>query len=263
VPIRWSPAGPSGPRRNDLDGAEHQPMLRAGETAGMSGCLPAAMPALIAHAGASLAGRVPRPGVVVLDPGADPGPGRCPGGEVLSERSSNSKVECQDSMTALSSADPGRPIDWEMPSRAQACRTRPAVYSLPWSVCRMTPGHLAAAHRYRHDQRAVGEPASWCSPSANPSTRGRPCPSPRPGRACLHRWGSRCRRRTTCGSPAAREIPLDQVRRPPAPLPGRVVDRRRFLRRAARPCSRMSAATVFLLTRHPASRRSAVIRGDP
>ena len=43
-------------------------------------------------------------------------------------------------MTALSSADPGRPIDWRMPSRAQAARTIPAVYSLPWSVCMMTPG---------------------------------------------------------------------------------------------------------------------------
>jgi hypothetical protein len=49
-------------------------------------------------------------------------------------RSSNSSVECQDSMTALSSADPGRPIDWETDSRSQASRNRPAVYSLPWSV---------------------------------------------------------------------------------------------------------------------------------
>jgi hypothetical protein len=32
-------------------------------------------------------------------------------------RSSNSSVECQDSMTALSSAEPGRPINWEVPSR--------------------------------------------------------------------------------------------------------------------------------------------------
>ena len=54
-------------------------------------------------------------------------------------RSSNSTVECQDSITALSSADPGRPIDWRMPSRSQAVRVSPAVYSLPWSVCRMTP----------------------------------------------------------------------------------------------------------------------------
>jgi hypothetical protein len=47
------------------------------------------------------------------------------------------------------------------------------------------------------------------------------------------------------------------------PLPGRVVDRRFFFRLAARPCSRMRAATVFVLTARPASRRSAVIRGDP
>src|ERR1022692_2514121 len=50
-----------------------------------------------------------------------------------SERSSNSSVECHDSMTALSRADPGRPIDWEIPSRPHAERTRPEVYSLPWS----------------------------------------------------------------------------------------------------------------------------------
>ena len=43
-------------------------------------------------------------------------------------RSSNSTVECHDSITALSSADPGRPIDWQIESRWQAWRTRPAVY---------------------------------------------------------------------------------------------------------------------------------------
>jgi hypothetical protein len=47
------------------------------------------------------------------------------------------------------------------------------------------------------------------------------------------------------------------------PLPGRVVALRRFLRRAARPCSRISTATVFSLTFQPASRSAAVIRGDP
>ncbi len=46
-------------------------------------------------------------------------------------RSSNSTVECHDSITALSSADPGRPIDWEMASRVQAPRNSRAVYSLP------------------------------------------------------------------------------------------------------------------------------------
>jgi hypothetical protein len=44
-------------------------------------------------------------------------------------RNSNSKVECQDSMTALSSAERGLPIDWRMPSRAQAARTMPAMHS--------------------------------------------------------------------------------------------------------------------------------------
>jgi hypothetical protein len=39
--------------------------------------------------------------------------------------------------------------------------------------------------------------------------------------------------------------------------------RRFFFRRAVSPCSRMIAATVFWLTVHPASRRSAAIRGDP
>ena len=43
-------------------------------------------------------------------------------------------------MTALSSADPGLPIDWQAPSRAQAARKAPAVYSLPLSVCMITPG---------------------------------------------------------------------------------------------------------------------------
>ena len=51
-----------------------------------------------------------------------------------SERSSNSSVECHASIAALSSADPGRPIDWEIRSRSQAARTVPEVYSLPWSV---------------------------------------------------------------------------------------------------------------------------------
>ena len=34
-------------------------------------------------------------------------------------------------MTALSSADPGRPIDWAMPTRRQAAWNARAVYSLP------------------------------------------------------------------------------------------------------------------------------------
>ena len=41
---------------------------------------------------------------------------------------------------ALSSAGPGQPIDWQMPSLVQAARNVAAVYSLPWPVWKMTPG---------------------------------------------------------------------------------------------------------------------------
>ena len=44
-------------------------------------------------------------------------------------RSSNSRVECHDSMTALSSAEPGLPIDWAIPIRWQAAWKARAVYS--------------------------------------------------------------------------------------------------------------------------------------
>jgi hypothetical protein len=47
-------------------------------------------------------------------------------------------VQCE--TQALSSADPGRPIDWVMDSRSQAWRNAFAVYSLPWSVWKTTPG---------------------------------------------------------------------------------------------------------------------------
>src|SRR5260370_30377835 len=45
------------------------------------------------------------------------------------DRSSHSSVEWNDSMAALSSAEPGLPIDCRMPSRPHAWRNRPAVYS--------------------------------------------------------------------------------------------------------------------------------------
>jgi transposase InsO family protein len=41
-------------------------------------------------------------------------------------------------MTALSSADPGRPMDWAVPKRAHAARKSPAVYSLPPSLLNRT-----------------------------------------------------------------------------------------------------------------------------
>src|SRR5260370_23201391 len=45
------------------------------------------------------------------------------------DRSSNSRVEWNDSITALSRAEPGLPMDWRIPSRPQAARKKPAVYS--------------------------------------------------------------------------------------------------------------------------------------
>jgi hypothetical protein len=42
-----------------------------------------------------------------------------------------------------------------------------------------------------------------------------------------------------------------------------VLDLRPLRRRAASPCSRINAATVFWLTVHPNSRTSAVILGAP
>jgi len=68
----------------------------------MSGGLPGCQCALIVHRGHHLAGGVPAAGVVVLDPGRDLGPGRCLVVKCSTERSSNSRVERQDSMTALS-----------------------------------------------------------------------------------------------------------------------------------------------------------------
>ena len=114
--------------------------------------------------------------VVLLDPCRDPPTGLGLGGEVLQLRSSNSTVECQLSMTALSSAEPTLPIDWVTPTRPQAARKFFAVYSLPWSVCMMhlADGVLAAADRDRHRSAAWARSASWCSPMANPTMRREP-----------------------------------------------------------------------------------------
>jgi hypothetical protein len=68
-------------------------------------------------------------------------------------------------MTALSTADPGLPIDWAMFSRGQAARKSPAVYPLPWPVCLRTPGGLAAT------AAGVMTGSSTDSPSPGPSYR--------------------------------------------------------------------------------------------
>src|SRR3954471_14897404 len=78
---------------------------------------------------------------------------------LASRRSSNFRVECQDSMTALSSAEPTRPIDWRTPSRAQAVRRDPAVYSAALVGVEDDPGDLfgAAAGGHRHRDRLTGQ----------------------------------------------------------------------------------------------------------
>jgi hypothetical protein len=68
-------------------------------------------------------------------------------------RSSNSTVECQASITALSRADPGRSIDWVMPSRAKAWRKDFAVLAALIGM-QDDARDLAAADRHRHAQRA-------------------------------------------------------------------------------------------------------------
>jgi len=65
-------------------------------------------------------------------------------------------VECQDSMTALSSADPGRPIDGETPSRWHACRNVPAALAALIGM-QDDARHLAAAHCHGHCQRGAGQ----------------------------------------------------------------------------------------------------------
>jgi hypothetical protein len=114
-------------------------------------------------------------------------------------RSPDSTVECHDSMTALSSADPGLPIDWEMPSRAQAVRKAPAVYCALAALIGVEDraGHLPAAHRHRHGQRPVGQVRVVMLAQGEPRILARPRPARGPGTARPHRWVSRCRRRTT------------------------------------------------------------------
>src|SRR4051794_21937403 len=79
-------------------------------------------------------------------------------GKCSRRRSSNSSVECHDSMTALSRADPTRPIDCWMPIRVHAARKIRAVYSLAALIGMQDhPADRlpAAADGHGHRQRAV------------------------------------------------------------------------------------------------------------
>jgi hypothetical protein len=98
--------------------------------------------------------------VVVLDPGAALGPSRCPGLEVRHCSELELQVDCQDSMIALSSADPGLPIDWAMPSQPQTWRTVTDTVCQPMSSCpcyRLSPGKT-----FRQWRRAKsGDRPTW------------------------------------------------------------------------------------------------------
>src|SRR3954451_15841491 len=72
------------------------------------------------------------------------------------DRSSNSSVECHDSITLLSRADPTRPIDCRIPVRIQAARKVWAVYSALIGVQYDTGHRLTApADGDSHRQRPV------------------------------------------------------------------------------------------------------------
>jgi hypothetical protein len=113
--------------------------------------------------------------VVLLDPGGHSDPGLGLGAKCSSWRSSNSNVECQLSMTALSSAEPALPIDCLTPTRPQAAWKFLAVYSLPWSVCMMTPATAGLPPRTatRHLQRRLGELGVVMGPDAEPDDAAR------------------------------------------------------------------------------------------
>jgi hypothetical protein len=77
--------------------------------------------------------------------------------KVSRERSSTVRVECHASITALSRADPGRPIDGRIRRRPQAARIEVRGVLAAAVGVQDHPGHLAAAHRHRHRQRPVSE----------------------------------------------------------------------------------------------------------
>ena len=120
------------------------------------------------------------------------------------------------------------------------------------------PGHLPAADRRRHGQGAVSQ-LRVVMLRANPSTRREATSSTEA------RWSLPSPVGISVPSPyyltltyCAGKSRLTRSGARHRPLPGRVVALRFFFRRAARPSSRITAATVFLLIAQPSSRRSAV-----
>src|SRR3984893_19151964 len=178
---------------------------------------------------------------------------------------SNSRVELNDSETALSRAEPVRPMDWVTPALRQACTKRLPVYSPPWSVWNSTPATAPPRIAMATHSAARASAASWWMPMANPTQR-RECRSSTaaswslPSSVGISVRSPDQRTSGRGGGVKSRRSPSGALR---ADLSGLVVPRRVRLRRAIKPCSTISVATVLTLTRHPSARRSAVIRGDP
>jgi len=76
-----------------------------------------------------------------------------------------------DSAAALSSAEPTRPMDWTTPRERQAPANGPEVYSLPWSVWKMTPPTLPPRTAAAIRSEATANSASCRSLIAKPSSR--------------------------------------------------------------------------------------------
>jgi hypothetical protein len=178
---------------------------------------------------------------------------------------SNSGVELNASASALSRAEPVRPMDWVTPALRHAFTNRLPVYSPPWSVWNSTPATAPARIAMATHSAARASSASWWMPMANPTQR-RECRS-----STAARWSLPSSVEMSVRSPhqrtSGREGGVKSRRSPSgalrADLSGLVVPRRLRVRRATKPCSAIRFATVFSLTRHPNARRSAVIRGDP
>ena len=87
----------------------------------------------------------------------------------LLRNSSNSRVELNDSATALSRADPVRPIDCVTPARRQAWANSSPVYSPPWSVWNITPATDPPRTAMAMHSAARASAASWWTSMANPA----------------------------------------------------------------------------------------------
>jgi hypothetical protein len=177
-------------------------------------------------------------------------------GKSSRDRNSNSSVEWNDSMTALSSAGPAHGLADPHPVTCPPEETRGVLAAL---IGRQDhAGDLAAADRGRHGQRPVGQLRVMMPGQGEPRIR-RELTSRTLAR---YSWPSA----VWIPVPAPNHFLVDLLRGEVAagqvrcalaccrPFPGRVSALRFFFRRAARCCSRITAATVFWFTAQPARR---------